>query len=101
MAARKTPVRTCVACRREGDKRDLVRFVRDSDGETHVDVSGKAPGRGASVCPESACFEAAVERKRLGAALRVTLGEDDIDRLRKEFEEALRTRAESPSRYGR
>jgi len=101
MATRRIPVRTCVACRRDGDKRDLVRFVRDSDGEAHVDISGKAPGRGASVCPENACFETAVERRRLAAALRVTLDEDDIDRLRKEFEEALRTRAESPSRYGR
>ena len=30
MATRKQPVRTCVACRREADKRELVRFVREA-----------------------------------------------------------------------
>jgi hypothetical protein len=90
MAVRKTPLRTCVSCRREADKRELVRFVRDADGEIHVDPTGKAAGRGASICADIACFEAAVSRKRLAPALRASLTEEDIDRLRNEFEEALR-----------
>lgn len=101
MAVRKTPLRTCVACRRETDKRDLVRFVRDAEGEVHVDATGKASGRGASVCADIACFEAAVGRKRLGPALRSSLSEEDVERLRSEFEEALRNRGAAPSRSGR
>ena len=101
MVVRKTPLRTCVACRREADKRELVRFVRDADGEVHVDPSGKAPGRGASVCADMACFEAAVARKRLAPALRASLSEEDVERLRHEFEEALRMRSPADSRSGR
>lgn len=101
MAVRKTPLRTCVACKREADKRELVRFVRDADGEVHVDATGKAGGRGASVCAEIACFETAVGRKRLGPALRASLTEDDVERLRREFEEAIRTRGSAASRSGR
>lgn len=101
MTVRKTPQRTCVACRREGDKRDFVRFVRGADGDTHVDPTGKAAGRGASICPEIACFELAVSKKRLGAALRASLAEEDVDRLRNEFEEALLSHGERPSRHGR
>lgn len=101
MAVRKTPLRTCVACRREADKRELVRFVRDADGEVHVDPTGKASGRGASVCTEPACFEAAVGKRRLGPALRASLTEDDVERLRREFEDALRSDGATPSRSGR
>ena len=89
-AVRKTPQRTCVACRQEADKRSFVRIVRGADGEVHVDPTGKAQGRGASVCASLACFEVAVGKKRLGPALRASLTEEDVERLRKEFEDAIR-----------
>ncbi|MDZ4166824.1 MAG: YlxR family protein [Coriobacteriia bacterium] len=100
MKARKTPLRTCVACGRETDKRALVRIVRDADGYTHVDPGGKAPGRGAYLCAQSACFEAAIGRRRLAPALRASLAEEDVERLRNEFEAAIETDRES-SRLGR
>ncbi len=89
MTQRPRPQRTCVACRRVADKREFIRFVRDADGEVHVDPSGKAPGRGASVCATSACFEAAVTKNRLASALRASLIEEDVERLRREFEDVL------------
>src|SRR5574340_939730 len=101
MPVPKTHLRTCVACRREADKRELVRFVRDADGETHVDPTGKASGRGASVCAEMSCFETAVGKKRLGPALRASLTEEDVERLRSEFENALRNRGAADLRPGR
>jgi len=94
-------MRTCVACRTEADKRELVRVVRDAEGDVHVDPTGKASGRGASVCAKVACFEAAVGRKRLGPALRASLSEEDVERLRSEFEDALRLRDSASSRSGR
>ncbi len=95
MKARKTPQRTCIACATGDEKRDLVRFVRSSDGDVVVDVTGRANGRGAYVCANMECFETAVTRRRLNAALRVNLREDDTDRLRREFEAALAERAAS------
>jgi len=100
MKARRTPVRTCVACGRADGKRELVRVVRDAEGYTHVDPTGKAPGRGAYVCPDPACFEAAAARRRLASALRVSLVEEDVERLRNEFETAI-DRDPSSSRSGR
>lgn len=101
MTVRKTPHRTCVACRREADKREFVRFVRDAEGDVHVDLTGKAAGRGASVCADMACFEAAVSKKRLGPALRSSLTEEDVERLRNEFEVAIRACGSAASRSGR
>lgn len=86
---RKTPLRTCVGCGTGADKRQLIRIVRDANGDVSVDLTGKANGRGAYLCAESGCFDAAVRRKRLDSALRVHLREDDLDRLRREFDEAI------------
>jgi len=77
-----------VGCGSGDEKRALVRFVRAADGEVHVDATGKANGRGAYTCSTPDCFEKAVKTRKLASALRVTLGEEDIDRLRAEFERA-------------
>ena len=88
-SVRKTPVRTCVGCRETDAKRELVRFVRTPEGDVEVDPSGKANGRGAYVCARPECFEAAVKRGRLSSALRVNLAEEDVERLRRDFEALL------------
>jgi predicted RNA-binding protein YlxR (DUF448 family) len=56
------PVRTCVACREEGLKADLVRLVRSPDGLLVVDPTGRAPGRGAYLHRDAACAELARKR---------------------------------------
>jgi predicted RNA-binding protein YlxR (DUF448 family) len=94
----KTPQRTCVACRARAPKRDLVRIVRTKDGDVFVDTTGRANGRGASVCPRLECFERAAAGG-LGASLRSHLSEEDIERLRNDFEAAVAER--TASREGR
>ena len=49
------PRRTCVACREEADRDELVRLVLSPDGEVVVDYRAKLPGRGAWVHPTRAC----------------------------------------------
>jgi uncharacterized protein len=87
--ARKKPVRTCLGCGQPGDKRDLVRVVRSAEGDVTVDPTGKASGRGAYLHPVPACFEAAVRRRRFDPALRVNLREDDVERIRRDFDRLL------------
>lgn len=89
--ARKTPLRTCVGCGSGSEKQTLIRIVRTPEGDVMVDRTGKANGRGAYLCASTACFDAAVRRKRLDPALRVRLKEDDTDRLRREFDEMVAT----------
>jgi predicted RNA-binding protein YlxR (DUF448 family) len=89
--ARKTPTRTCVACRTSDDKRGFVRVVRTPDGHVVVDPTGKANGRGAYICATPECFAVARQRRRLDAALKVNLRDDDYDRLRRDFDELLGT----------
>jgi uncharacterized protein len=65
------PQRTCVACRRSDAKRGLIRLVRTTDGQVEVDETGKRQGRGAYLCRDIACWEAALKRKALERALRL------------------------------
>lgn len=44
------PARMCIACREMKPKRDMLRIVKNAEGEIKLDFSGKAPGRGAYIC---------------------------------------------------
>lgn len=47
MKVKKIPMRTCVITHEKLEKRDLLRVVRDNEGNVFVDETGKANGRGA------------------------------------------------------
>ena len=89
MRPRKAPIRTCTGCGTSTDKRRIVRFVRTPEGTVELDPTGKTNGRGAYVCANMECFETAVRKRRLTSAMRVTLTEDDTDRLRADLERHL------------
>jgi predicted RNA-binding protein YlxR (DUF448 family) len=67
-------VRTCVACRQEGGKRDLVRIVRIASGGAAVDLTGHAAGRGAYVHANAACIEIARKRRAIERSLSTSVG---------------------------
>ena len=72
MTQRRAPTRTCVSCRTERDKNDLVRLVRRADGTVRVDPTGKASGRGAYLCADPACWAAALTSKSVQRGLDVS-----------------------------
>jgi predicted RNA-binding protein YlxR (DUF448 family) len=78
---RHIPIRTCVVCRQEQPKRQLVRVVHSPTGVVEVDPTGKAQGRGAYLCPSIGCWTKASQKKSLDGALKTTLSPDDYDRL--------------------
>lgn len=74
---RHTPQRTCVSCRTTTGKRALVRIVRTPEGRVLPDPTGKLAGRGAYLCTDPACWEAAEKKRLLDRALKVTLAQAD------------------------
>ena len=85
MQKRKTPMRMCVGCRVMMEKKALKRVVRSSEGAIHLDMVGKAPGRGAYVCSLS-CLERAVKTRALERALGHKIDESVVLGLRETFE---------------
>lgn len=82
MSVRKVPMRTCVACRANRPKRELVRVVRLPDETLVVDQRGKVSGRGAYLCRDPHCVEVALQQKKLEHALERPLTAALIEELR-------------------
>lgn len=82
---KKIPQRQCMGCRERKAKRELIRVVRSTDGTVSLDFSGKAPGRGAYICPNTECLKKALRSKSLDRALEVAIPETVYERLEKEM----------------
>lgn len=76
------PQRTCVVCRSERGKRELIRIVRAPDGAVRIDPTGKAAGRGAYLCKARSCWQGPALGHKLNAALKTTINDEDLAALR-------------------
>ena len=86
---RHIPERTCVACGSKKPKRELIRIASSPQGQISLDVTGKAPGRGAYVCGPD-CWDTALGRGRLARSLGRQLSKNDLESLRGGNAEVLR-----------
>ena len=82
---KRKPQRTCLGCRTSKDKNELIRIVRSPEGTVSCDLTGKANGRGAYICPDSACLAKAVKSSALSRALKTEIPEEVISRLTREI----------------
>lgn len=71
MSSKHIPARSCVICRAKGTKRDLIRIVKSPDNLAVIDISGKLPGRGCYICPDSECIDRAIKSGNLARSLGV------------------------------
>lgn len=85
MSDKKIPLRACTGCREMKEKRELIRVVRDSEGNVSIDFSGKKAGRGAYLCKNEACLNKAMRTKGLERSLNVAIGAELYEVLRKEL----------------
>lgn len=86
---KKIPQRQCMGCRERKAKKEMIRVVRGTDGTVSLDFSGKAPGRGAYICPSLECLKKAIRSKALDRSLEVTIPQEVYDRLEKEMEHGV------------
>ena len=82
MKPKKTPQRMCVGCQEMKNKRELIRVVRDPEGQVSLDGTGKKSGRGAYVCRTEVCFTKAFKEKRLERALKQAIEPSIYEELR-------------------
>ena len=78
---KKIPMRQCLGCREMKPKKELTRVVRAPDGTVSIDSRGKSPGRGAYVCPNTACLQKALRSKALDRSLEVEIPQEIYDQL--------------------
>lgn len=83
---KKIPERRCVGCACGFPKKDLIRVVKDKDGNVSLDFTGKKAGRGAYLCKNVTCFKKAVKAKRLENALECAIPDEVVSALAAELE---------------
>ncbi len=86
------PQRTCIGCRSVLAKKGLIRIVRSPEGVL-VDLTGKAPGRGAYIHGIRSCWQTALKGP-IANALKIELSAEDKLRLT-EFMQSLPAEMES------
>ena len=82
----KIPMRQCLGCREMKPKKELIRAVKSPDGEIRLDFKGKAPGRGAYICPNPVCLKKAIKVKALERAFSSAIPSEVYEELEKQME---------------
>ena len=80
---KKIPLRKCVVTQERLPKKDLLRIVRNNEGEVMVDLSGKANGRGAYIKNDVEVLDKAIKNKSLERTLECEIPAAVYDRIRK------------------
>ncbi len=79
---KKIPNRTCIGCNSKKPKKELIRIVKNAQGEIKLDKTGKLPGRGAYICDNLECLENAIRSKRLEKSFEMKIENEVYEQLR-------------------
>ena len=82
---KKIPMRQCTGCREMKPKRELIRVVRNVDGDINIDTKGKLPGRGAYICPQTDCLKKARKSRALERAFGVSIPDEIYEVLEEQM----------------
>lgn len=82
---KKPPVRMCIACRGAYEKKQMLRIVKDKDGNISLDFTGKKAGRGAYICDKPECIEKCVKNKILGRVFEQEIGAEVYDAIKRQY----------------
>ena len=81
---KKIPMRTCIACKANKPKKELIRVVKSGD-QIQLDRTGKLNGRGAYICPSKECLAKAIKNKGLERSFKQSIPKDVYESLEKEM----------------
>ena len=79
---RKIPLRKCLATQEQLPKKDLIRIVRNKEGELFVDPTGKMNGRGAYLKRSQEALDLAKKKKLLERSLQVEIPNEIFEELK-------------------
>lgn len=79
------PERTCIACRKKGDKSNFLKVVLNKNGEIKVETTKKLDGRGAYVCKNEDCLNLCLKKKALSRVFKQNINASIYEELLNEF----------------
>ena len=82
----KERLRMCIVCREHSDKKELLRIVKNKEGQIFVDKQGKANGRGAYICKSKECLNKLKKSRGLNRAFKCEVSDDVYNMIGEEIE---------------
>lgn len=82
---KKIPMRQCMGCNEHKPKNELLRVVRDPEGNISLDFKGKKSGRGAYLCFDVTCLKKARKSKRIDRVLECEIPAEVYDAMEEEL----------------
>ena len=79
---KRLPQRTCVGCNSQKNKNELIRIVKNKDGDIRIDKTGKMQGRGAYICDNIECLDKAIKSKRIEKTFETKISDEIYENLR-------------------
>lgn len=80
---KKLPQRTCVGCNLKKEKKDLIRIVKNKEGNIFIDKTFKMDGRGIYICKAEECLNKAIKNKRILKKFEINNLDNIYEELRK------------------
>ena len=81
MKQKKIPMRTCVVTKEKLPKKELIRIVRNKEGEVFVDITGKQNGKGVYLKLDKIVIEKAKKGHVLDKYLEIEVNDKIYDEL--------------------
>lgn len=89
MKTKKIPLRQCLGCNEMKPKKELIRVVKSAEGEISIDLRGKKAGRGAYICKNCDCFNAARKARRFEKAFSCKIEDEIYNEMHSQLEEDM------------
>lgn len=87
---RKQPLRMCLGCGEMKNKNELVRIVKNKEGEIFADLTSRAAGRGAYICRDAQCLSKAQKSRRLEKAFSCRISDEIYKTLEGEISDCAK-----------
>ena len=80
-------MRQCMGCNEHKPKAELIRVVRDPEGQISLDFKGKKSGRGAYLCHSAACLKKARKSRRIDRVLECEIPDEVYDAMEQQMQD--------------
>ena len=74
-----------MGCSISKNKTELIRIVREPNGDVGVDLTGKRSGRGAYICKDEMCLKKALKSRKIERDLEIKLSDELMEKLQNEI----------------
>lgn len=75
------PQRSCVICKTQKNKNELLRIVKNKENVVDIDIDGKKSGRGAYICYNIECLEKARKSKKIDNSLGTKINDEIYNQI--------------------